>query len=125
MRAALKEAVLNMERVRRASHRRADGTLASWKALVRARWTVVDDFESGGHHYLVARANGPVAHGPKLLSQREKQVLSAMAVGQSQKAVAYELGISPSSVRVLLARARAKLGVKTNEELLARFRTET
>jgi DNA-binding CsgD family transcriptional regulator len=36
--------------------------------------------------------------------------------------IAYELGLAHSTVRVLLARGAAKLGVRTRTEMLARVR---
>src|SRR6266540_1833450 len=50
-----------------------------------------------------------VAHG----------AVAYLAIGQSTKETAYALGISDVTVRVLLARAAAKLGVRSRAELLA------
>jgi DNA-binding NarL/FixJ family response regulator len=44
------------------------------------------------------------------LTPREKQVLDLIASGLTAKEVAYELGNSHATVRVLRARAMAKLG---------------
>ena len=41
-----------------------------------------------------------------------------LALGHSTKVIAYELGISDSTVRVLLRRVRNKLSVSTRAELL-------
>jgi DNA-binding CsgD family transcriptional regulator len=49
-------------------------------------------------------------------------VVGGLALGHSQKVVAYELGIAPSTMRVLLARAKAKLGASSVEDLIERFR---
>lgn len=120
-REALRDAVLGIERARRA-RRKPQRVLAGWRALVRGRWTLVDDFESGGARYLVARTNGAAARGPALLSARERQVLEQIALGHSDKLVAYELGLSHSTVRVLVSRARAKLGARSRADLIERFR---
>jgi DNA-binding NarL/FixJ family response regulator len=40
--------------------------------------------------------------------------------GSHNKAIAFELGIAHSTVRVLLARAAAKLGVRSRTEVLER-----
>ncbi|MBX3229884.1 MAG: helix-turn-helix transcriptional regulator [Labilithrix sp.] len=119
--AALRDAVLAMDRARR-FRRKPDRALASWRALVRARWTLVHDFEAGGDRYIVARANAASATGPQVLSARERQVVGCLALGHSPKVIAYELGLSHSTVRVLLARATAKLGARDRADLIEKFR---
>ena len=52
------------------------------------------------------------------LSSRERQVVAYAAIGQSTKETAYALGISDTTVRVLLARAMKKLGVQSRARLL-------
>jgi DNA-binding CsgD family transcriptional regulator len=47
--------------------------------------------------------------GASTLTKRELQVARYAALGHSNKSIAYELGLSPSTVGVLLARARKKL----------------
>lgn len=121
---ALKEAVLGIERARRARPR-PDRVLASWRSLVRGRWTLVDSFEEGSRRYVVARANAVGGEGPSVLTARERQVLSLLAMGHDYKLIAYELGVSHSTVRVLVARAREKLGASTRAELIAKFRGES
>lgn len=120
--ASLREAVLGMERARRSLRRRPDDALQSWRALVRARWTLVHSFEHEDDRYVVARVNGISAAGPAALSTRERQVVTGLLHGHSLKVIAYELDLSYSTVRVLLGRARKKLGVRTREELIARLR---
>lgn len=119
---ALREAVLGIDRAQTKLRREPDRALASWRALVRARWTLVHDFEAGGDRYIVARANRASAAGSSLLSEREREVVGCLAMGHSPKVIAYELGLSHSTVRVLLARARAKLGARTREELIEKLR---
>jgi DNA-binding CsgD family transcriptional regulator len=106
--------------VARARAKRTDGyaALELWHPLIAARWTLVDSFESDGRRYVVARENQ--AQGPQLgpLTGRERQVVLQAALGQSNKEIAYLLGISHSTVRVLIARAARRLGVRTRRELL-------
>ena len=49
-----------------------------------------------------------VPHRP--LSPRERQILGLIRSGHTQKEVAYQLGLSDATVRVLYARAMLKLG---------------
>ena len=60
--------------------------------------------------------------GPASLSDRERQVTALAASGRHNKLIAYELGLSPATVRVLMARAAAKLGVASRDELVERYR---
>jgi DNA-binding CsgD family transcriptional regulator len=92
--------------------------LRDWQPLTRARWTLVDSFEQGGGRYVVARENQSSLEGLEALTDRERQTVVYLAIGQSTKETAYALGISDATVRVLLARAAAKLGVRTRRQLL-------
>jgi DNA-binding CsgD family transcriptional regulator len=96
--------------------------LVSWKALVRARWSLIDQFETGGRRYLLACSNDPASHGPDLLTVRERQVAAHVVLGHSNKEIAYELGLSASTVRVHLARAAQKLGVSTRRQFIQQYR---
>jgi len=125
-RGALRDAVLGIHRARTVLRDDPDRALPSWKALVRARWTLVDDVEADGTHYIVARANA--LDDAKLISRlsfRERQVVACLAMGHTNKEAAYELGLSHSTVRVLVARACAKLGAPTREQLGGTSRRES
>lgn len=92
--------------------------LRRWCPLTDVRWTLVDSYESSGARYVIARENRIEVSGLRKLTNRERQVVAYTAVGQSTKETAYALGISDSTVRVLLARARARLGARSQTELL-------
>jgi DNA-binding CsgD family transcriptional regulator len=119
---ALRAAVLGIERARGELRHDAERALPSWKALVQARWTLVDDFQADGKRYLLARTNSLAATSLELLTPRERQIAACVAMGHTNKETAYELGLSHSTVRVLVARACAKLGVRSREELIAKYR---
>lgn len=95
------------------------GTLDAWRPLVGARWTLVDSFEEDGRRYVVARENQARAAQLEALTDRERQVVLHAALGFSNKEIAYTLGVSDSTVRVLMARAAGKVGVRTRAELLS------
>jgi DNA-binding CsgD family transcriptional regulator len=97
------------------SARKPDG----WPSLTEARWTLVDSYESDGKRYIIARGNEPHLPGLAALSERERQVVNYLALGQPTKETAYALGISDATVRVLLARAAGKPGVGSRAVLLA------
>jgi DNA-binding CsgD family transcriptional regulator len=52
----------------------------------------------------------------RALSPREGQIVVRAAAGQSNKAIANELGLSPSTVRVLLARGLRKVSIARASE---------
>jgi DNA-binding NarL/FixJ family response regulator len=87
-----------------------DEAVEVWRGLIAGRWSLVDHYDSDGRRYIVAHRNDPATPDPRALTERERQVVAYAALGQSNKLIAYELGLSPSTVGVLLARARAKLG---------------
>jgi DNA-binding CsgD family transcriptional regulator len=103
---------------------RANGeiSLSLWRSLVSERWTLVDTYERDGKRYVLARRNDVRFPRPDALSPRERQALSFAVLGDSNKLIAYELGISASTVGVLLHRAAQKLACRSRAELLARFR---
>jgi len=118
-RAALRQAVMTMEKVRGPKREEEpDRALGEWRALVSGHWSLVDQMEQDGRRYVVARKNEPLALGPEALSDRERQVIGYALLGHHNKLIAYELGIAASTVRVLMARAASKLGVRTRDELI-------
>jgi len=57
---------------------------------------------------------------PKL-TEREKQVVTAVCLCQKRKAIAQDLGISVSTVDVYLLRIRRKIGVSSMLEVAVFF----
>jgi len=98
-----------------------DASLDARKALVSARWSLLDRVELDGRRYIVARENPPGAPGPEALTPREREVVAYAKLGHHNKLIAYDLGIADSTVRVLLSRAMAKLGVQSRRDLLRVF----
>jgi DNA-binding CsgD family transcriptional regulator len=113
-RAALDRAAGRMQAAR--LKKTDDEPTTRWMPRVRGRWTFVDSFVQGGERYVVARENQTIAPGLDALTTRERQVTASAAIGKTAKEIAYDLGISYATVRVLLARARGRLGVRTDEE---------
>ena len=52
------------------------------------------------------------------LSQRERQVLDGLVAGHANKAIAYDLGISPRTVEVYRANVMTKMQVRSLSELV-------
>jgi DNA-binding CsgD family transcriptional regulator len=120
---ALLTASMRMDRSR-GRMRRVDPeeAVALWLGMVDCRWSLVEQEERDGRRYLLALRND--VHTPKLspLSERERQVLAYAALGHPNKLIAYELGIAPSTVSVLLGRVQTKLGASSRNEMLALYR---
>lgn len=116
-RAALRASARSIDRAR--AGQGDDDGLALWPALVRARWSLVDHFESDGRRFVVARKNTADVTPRAELTERELQVVAHTARGHGHKLIAYELGIAVSTVRTLETRAMKKLGVASRLELIA------
>jgi Bacterial regulatory proteins, luxR family len=86
-----------------------------WRGLVAGLWSLVDHFDTDGRRHLVAHRNDPSTPDPRALTERERQVVAYADLGQSNKLIAYQLGLSVSTVGVLLARARTKLRVVSGD----------
>jgi DNA-binding CsgD family transcriptional regulator len=122
VRARLRAAVRDLDRAR-AQLRRRDPPRAVeiWKGLVSARWSLVEQFESDGRRYLLARRNDSQVGGIDALSDRERQVVGFAALGHTNKLIAYELGIAAGTVGALLHRAARKLGARSRPETIQIF----
>jgi DNA-binding CsgD family transcriptional regulator len=125
-RQALQAAASKLRRLRGA-HRSTtpERDVAAWKALVEARWSLVDHFEHDGNFYMVAHRNDAAAAPIRLLTERERQVVALAAMGLANKMIAYELGIATSTVGVLVARAVARVGARSRKDLIATYLATT
>lgn len=106
---------------RAADHRPSGIHPKTGRRKSRAKWTVVKTFVSEGQHYqLRCRPLALRGHDADL-TKREEEVLAFAMDGQSNKGIAYALGVAPSTVGVLLFRAATKLGVRSRAELLSAY----
>jgi DNA-binding CsgD family transcriptional regulator len=96
--------------------------LEIWKALVRGRWSMVDWFDSDGRRFVLALPNSPHISDPRGLTERESQVVAYAVLGQTNKMIAYRLGLSSSRVSMLLRSAMRKLNVQTRSQLVIKMR---
>jgi DNA-binding CsgD family transcriptional regulator len=121
-RESLHSAVVTIEKAR-SRLRRSDpaAAISSWKGLVASRWSLIDEFETGGKRYVVAQRNDVRLQGLSALTDREIQAVAQAALGNNNKLIAYALGVTASTVSVLLHRAARKLGTTTRRELIAAY----
>src|SRR5262245_14412094 len=79
-------------------------------------WSELDSFESEGRRYRVS------VREYRTLTHREAEVVERVLRGDTNKVIAYDLGLAWSTVRVLVARATAKIGVRGRAALVAHLR---
>ena len=118
-RETLRHAAAAIDRSRKKKHRRDPTAIDAWRAMVEARWTLVDRFDTDGKRFYVAYKNDVTLRDPRQLTAREQQVVAFAALGSPSKLIAYELGLSVSSVTTFLSSAARKLGVRSRGELVA------
>ena len=82
-----------------------------WRGLVAGRWSLVEHFERDGRRYYLAQKNDPELASDRALTPRERQILAYAELGNSNKLIAYTLGLSSSTVATLLGKARRKVGL--------------
>jgi len=95
--------------------------LEMWKALVRGRWSVVDWFDTDGRRFVLARPNAPKVFDPRGLTEQECQVVTYVLLGDTNKLIAYRLGLSQGRVSVLVKSAMHKLGAKSRAQLVQKL----
>ena len=119
---ALREAALQVDRARgRMRESNPEQALELWKALVRGRWSTVDWFDSDGRRFVLGLPNAPDVTDPRGLTDREMQVVAYVLFGQTNKLIAYNLGLSKGRVSTLLRSAMRKIGVQTRSQLISRL----
>jgi len=119
----LREAARSVDRAR--SELRKDSperALETWNALVSGRWSMVDWFDTDGRRFVLAMPNAPECRDPRGLTEQERQVVNYILQGDTNKLIAYRLGLSQARVSGLLKSAMRKLGVKTKVALVEKLR---
>ena len=76
-----------------------------------------DTFDTDGKRFFVLRKNEPTAPGPPLLSPVQRAISAYVAMGHSNKAIAYHLGLSESSISRAVAEVCKVLGVPSRAQL--------
>jgi DNA-binding CsgD family transcriptional regulator len=119
-RAVLREAARRIDRARTQGGRaEPEEALDLWQGLTAGRWSLVDHFDSDGRRFVVARRNDPNLPDPRALTLRQRQVAALAATGQTNKLIAYALGIHEAAVSAFLRQALRKLGLGSVAELRA------
>jgi DNA-binding CsgD family transcriptional regulator len=87
-------------------------------------WECVCDLQTDGVRYVLLRRARPAAESHEALTDRERGVVALAASGLRSKEVAFQLGITDATVRVLLMRAARKYRVRGRKALLAKWSAE-
>lgn len=119
----LRGAALRVDRAR--GHLRKDApeeALHSWSAMMYGRWSMIDWFDSDQRRYVLAIPNSPDLGDPRGLTERELQIATYAALGESGKLIGYRLGVSKGTVSNALDAAMRKLGAKTRPQLAEKMR---
>jgi DNA-binding CsgD family transcriptional regulator len=119
----IREAAVRIDKAR-GKLRKSDPAeaLEIWHGLVRGRWSLVDWFDTDGRRFVLAKPNAPQIGDPRGLTEREHQVATYAALGETSKIIGYRFGVSPPRVSALLNAAMRKLGVKTQAQLVEKMR---
>ena len=121
-RASLTEAVIRAERARGGLRQTdAGGAADLWHALVSGRWSIVETVERDGKRLLLARANPLGSPDLTSLTRNESDIVWLAAFGHTYKFIAYELGVTVSTVVRRLQSAMLKLGVASRHDLLRKL----
>lgn len=111
--AVLVRAVAAMEKARSGALRSSpERALALWQGLVAGEWSLVDHWETGGRRYLAAYRNRPELRDPRALTATECATLKYLALGATNKEIAFALGLPAGTVSSSVTKVLKKLGVK-------------
>lgn len=115
----LQNAALAVDRARsRTGPSDAADALELWNGLVHGRWTLIESFDSDDRRFFLAYPNETVLANPRSLTARERAVVGHVVQGDSNKWIAYQLGIRPSTVARHLTSALRKMGLGQRHELI-------
>ncbi len=118
-RTQLRDAVQRVQRSRSRSRDKPDA-IAARTPSIDSRWTLVDQFDSDGRHFLVAYVVDEDRPGCGL-SQQERLVAEHLIAGWSMKRIAYRLGLTQGTIASYASRACRKLGVRGRVGLAAKL----
>jgi DNA-binding CsgD family transcriptional regulator len=119
---ALRDSAKAIDRARGRLRRTDEAeAMQAWRALVAGEWSLVDRFDADGRRFIVVHKNAPTVADPRQLSKVERRVLALSAGGHSLKLIAYELGLSISTVNDHKKSALRKLGIRSRAELIRTF----
>lgn len=92
-----------------------------WKELVAGKWRITDRVEEAGRcHWILQPAPGEQDEA-RALNPRELAVAELVALGRSNKCIAFDLKMGVSTVAGHIASIERKLGLSSRLELIQLF----
>jgi DNA-binding CsgD family transcriptional regulator len=91
---------------------------ALWRALVEGRYRFIECFERSGRRYYVLYEDLGEPGCAVGLTARERTLAEAVGRGESEKGVAFALGVTPSGASATLKSALVKLGLRSKVDLV-------
>jgi DNA-binding CsgD family transcriptional regulator len=101
---------------------RPEAALEVWQGLHDGRWSLVDYIDTDRKAFVLAVRNEPARDVASALTDRQRAAVALASLGYPNKQIAYALGLTATAVAMLLARARAVVGVRTRAELVRAFK---
>jgi DNA-binding CsgD family transcriptional regulator len=98
---------------------KSEEALCHWRELLDGNWSLLDQGGSDGRRVLLAVRVPRGSGDPRAMTTRENAALALAARGFSNKEVAFEMGLAPSTVAGLLRASQDKLGVPSRHALIA------
>jgi len=112
IRERLRNAVLTYEKNRSQSSSEKRVELEQyWSSVLSGKWAIMDRFDSDGRRFLIAIPVSKYGDGIRGLSAREREVLNYLGDGLSNKAIAFELGVTTTAISSHLNGIYRKLGM--------------
>jgi DNA-binding CsgD family transcriptional regulator len=91
----------------------AEASRSFREELLAGRLRLLDHFDSEGRHYFVWDPDANERGRSAALTDREREVLGRVATGGGDRAIATELGCSPSTIATHRLRAMSKIGLES------------
>lgn len=91
---------------------------ALWGAVAEGRFRLIECFDRCGWRYYVLYENLDASERLARLNARERIVAEAVGIGESEKGVAFALGVTPSAVSAMLKSTMLKLGLRSKFDLV-------
>jgi DNA-binding NarL/FixJ family response regulator len=93
--------------------------LSYWREFLDGGWSLLDQGGSDGCRVLLAVRVPSGSRDPRAMTTRESAALALAARGFSNKEIAFEMGLAPSTVAGFLKASQDKLGVPSRRALIA------
>ncbi|MBX3192404.1 MAG: helix-turn-helix transcriptional regulator [Labilithrix sp.] len=114
----LSRAVRAMEQARSTKMRaEPEHALQLWRGLVAGEWSLVEHWESDGRRYLAAYRNRSELRDPRALNPTERSLLKYVALGATNKQIAYALGLPTGTVSSSIMQILRKLRLSRRVDL--------